>query len=103
MARTLDLIRSYMFSHRMEPRAAGTGSDKVLRKFFTVLSSTCMRGVKSFISTLRTIQRGFGEGQGVSGAKTDEVSILSPIPLLKFTLYYKVDRVGCFYRTVEEY
>jgi hypothetical protein len=31
----------------------------------------------------------------VSGAKTDGVSILSPIPLLTFTLYYKIDRVGC--------
>jgi len=27
MARTLDLIRGYMFSPRMEPRGAGTGSD----------------------------------------------------------------------------
>src|SRR5262249_20859660 len=35
MARTLDLIRGYMFSHRMEPRGAGTGSDPVLTKFFT--------------------------------------------------------------------
>src|SRR5262245_38369453 len=35
MARTLDLIRGYMFSHRTEPRGAGTGSDQVLTKFFT--------------------------------------------------------------------
>jgi len=35
MARTLDLIRGYMFFHRMEPRGAGTSSDPVLTKFFT--------------------------------------------------------------------
>jgi hypothetical protein len=32
MARTLDLIRGYMFSHRMEPRGAGPSSDPVLAK-----------------------------------------------------------------------
>src|SRR5215813_2045573 len=35
MAKTLDLIRGYMLSHRMEPRGAGTGSDTVLTKYFT--------------------------------------------------------------------
>jgi hypothetical protein len=35
MARTLDLIRGYMFSRRMEPRGAGTGSDPALTKFFS--------------------------------------------------------------------
>jgi hypothetical protein len=30
MARTLDMIRGYMFSHRMGLRGAGTGSDPVL-------------------------------------------------------------------------
>ena len=43
------------------------------------------------------------ERAGATGQKADGVSILSPISLLTFMLYYKVDQVGCFYRPLEEY
>jgi hypothetical protein len=40
MARTLGLIRGYMFSHRMEPRGAGTGSDPALTNRRRAASAT---------------------------------------------------------------
>jgi len=48
MARTLDLIRGYMFSHRMEPRGAGTGSDPVLKTKNTKIRDNQTQNRRSF-------------------------------------------------------
>src|SRR5262245_26976218 len=111
MARTLDLIRGYMFSHRTEPRGAGTGSDQVLTKFFTrkpcpyrkfhlgdqVRGDGCsVRSTSSPVSQMATTRSNSGKGSGFSSSALTalKIAVFAPMPSASVSMAINV-KPGC--------